>query len=139
MGWYAGLDRVGGIEPNDEDTGYSGDGSVPAARYWWLLENNFFTPEYIISPVDAGAVPVVQSALPSDTYPPLTHDNFSYAMMNVNGSENEKAEWHETLNAEACVLSDRAIGNSSDDISSLWTEAGSATWAGAVAHNDNCG
>ena len=132
--WYVGVDSDGNIRPNDEDAGYSGDGSVPAARYWSLLRNNFFTPEYMISPADKLKVPVRKD---SNTYPPLTADNFSYAMMALPGSENEKAEWKETQNADAIVLSDRAIGETATDISSLWTETGSGTWSGGVAHNDN--
>lgn len=134
VGWYVGVDSVEGVTPNGEDTGQSGDGSVPAARYWWLLAANYFTPEYIISPVDKTGVPADQNSNP---YPPLTPDNFSYAMMALLGSENEKAEWHETLNTNAVVLSDRAIGRGADDSASLWTAAGSGTWHGGVARNDN--
>jgi hypothetical protein len=125
-------------EPNGPGTGYSGDGTHPAARLWLMMEGNFFTPEYVISPIDTARTPLPY--LDHSATPTVKYHHYSYAMLNLTGTENERAEWGETLNKAAVVLSDRAIGSGVADIESLWTRAGggeAGRWEGHIVKNDN--
>ena len=148
---YPGIDwRDGTPVPNGPKTGYSGNGTVPGARLWTMLEGNFFTPEYIINPQDATAVEVQIDPVTSK-YQPLTARNHSYAMLSLMGSPNETSEWivrslvpessevrsADKLDSGAVILGDRAIGTGPADISSVWTESASGDWRGHVVRKDN--
>lgn len=135
-GFFPGLDSKGQIVPDGEFTGLSGDGATPGARLWMMLEGNYLTPDYIVSPADMRAVEV--EVLPnSKHFAPITPQNYSYAMQHLTGTSNESAEWSETLSTSAIVLSARAIGTGPNDISSVWTDPGSGDWRGEVVRNDN--
>ncbi|MEM1028308.1 MAG: type II secretion system protein [Planctomycetota bacterium] len=138
--YYPGLEwRAGQPTPNGDMTGFSGDGTHPAGRFAALLQGNFFTPDYLINPVDQIKVPVVYDwDTAGDTdYATLTNDNYSYAVLALPGSENERQEWRETLNPQAVVLGDRARGTDARDISSLWSSEAGGEWRGHVGRNDN--
>ncbi len=134
-GYYPGLDTSGNVVPNGPLTGYSGDGTQPAARLWMLLNGGFLAPEDLASPLDTHhaelAVP------PGGPIPPVTHEHFSYALQSLAGHPGERDEWKQTLNTATVVMGDRAIGTGPADISSDWTEQGSGDWRGAVVRNDN--
>jgi len=134
-GYFPGLDGSGDVIPDGPLTGHSGDGTVPAAAMWMMLEGNFFTPEYMVNPADAHAVELLIPA--TGPVPPVTHDNFSYALQSLAGHPAERGEWKEALNTAAPVAGDRAIGTGSADISSVWTARGSGDWRGGVVENDN--
>jgi len=133
-GYYPGLDSQGNVLPNSSETGFSGDGTHPAARLWIMLEANSFTPEYIINPADTAATEVDSG---SESYNPLAANNYSYALLDIRDRHAERIEWKETLNTSAYVISDRAIGTDRSDISSVWTDLGSGDWRGTVTCNDN--
>ena len=142
-GYFPGLDRHGNVVPDGPDTGYSGDGTQPGARFWMMIEGNYFTPEYLISPADPPSVKYPVAALGD----PVLPANYSYAVLGLAASRSadEKAEWSETLNTSAIVLSDRAIGTGRADERSIWGEYGSGSsyqggpgdWRGTVVRNDN--
>ncbi|MEM6457965.1 MAG: hypothetical protein AAF710_01080 [Planctomycetota bacterium] len=135
-GYFPGLTASGEVVPDGPDTHFSGDGTNPAARLAMLLNGNFFTPEYMINRADARAVEAEPTA--GGDFERLTEEHFSYAMLGLATPDDQRAvEWKETLNTAAIVMSDRAIGTGRDDISSLWTEAGSGDWRGGVVRNDN--
>ncbi|MEO0514772.1 MAG: hypothetical protein AAF086_05690 [Planctomycetota bacterium] len=150
-GYFPGLDGSGNVVPDGEATGFSGDGTQPAARMRMLLDGNFFTPDYMINFADARAVEYeFTKHLSADPKNPLTAEHFSYAVLEITGAltlgeESPKdwsqygraIEWKETLNTGAIVMGDRAIGTDRDDISSVWTETGSGDWRGGVVRNDN--
>jgi hypothetical protein len=102
-------------------------------RFRELLEDNYFTGEYAISP--------------SETKTPWTEKNvgatnYSYAMLGQVASTDtgeNKNEWRETTNTEAVVLSDRAIGNTGTHFKSVHTnpQASQTEWRGSVGWNDN--
>lgn len=136
-GYFPGFDSSGNVVPDGPDTGNSGDGTLPGARLWMMLDSNFFTPDYIINPADAAAVEAVLDPT-TGQYPPLTADHFSYALLGLADPHDGRAsEWKETLNTSSLVIGDRAIGTNRSDISSVWTTAGSADWRGGVTRNDN--
>ncbi|MFA9478628.1 type II secretion system protein [Phycisphaerales bacterium AB-hyl4] len=111
------------------------DGDHPATRFAILLNGNFFTPEYIISPSDTGK----DEADGDDTDNNVGIDNYSYAMLDIRDGESPQRsrEWSETLNTEAVAVSDRAKGGPGNDIYSVHTRDGSGDWRGGVARNDN--
>lgn len=134
-GYFPGLDGSGDVIADGPLTGHSGDGTVPAAAMWMMLDGNFFTPEYMINPADAHAVELLIPA--TGPVPPVTHENFSYAFQSLAGHPAERGEWKETLNTAAPVAGDRAIGTGPADISSVWTKLGSGDWRGGLVKNDN--
>ena len=148
-GYFPGLDASGRVVPDGPDTYHSGDGTNPAARLVMLLNGNFFTPEYIINPADMQAQEIEFMGQAS-AYERLDTSHFSYAMLGIAealakddegrfapGDDRRASEWRETLNTSAIVMSDRAIGTSRADLSSVWTDAGSGDWRGGVVRNDN--
>jgi prepilin-type N-terminal cleavage/methylation domain-containing protein len=103
-------------------------------RFRELLEDNYFTGEYAISP--------------SETKTPWTNlavssANYSYAMLGQVASTDtgeNKNEWRETTNTEAPVLGDRAISNTTTGFyKSVHTnpQTSQTEWRGSVGWNDN--
>jgi len=72
---YPGLSSNGDILADGPATGSSGDGDAPQARMWILLDGDFFTPEYAISPSESGNI----TAYPGSGA--VTKDHYSYAML----------------------------------------------------------
>ena len=134
-GFYPGLDSSGKLIPDGPLTGYSGDGSMPGAALWMLLDGNYITPEYFLNPADRQAVEVMIP--PGGVIPPLTPENFSYALQSVVGNPGGRTEWRETMNPAAIVMADRAIGTGPSNISSVFTTSDSGEWHGGVVYNDN--
>ena len=132
---FPGLDAASGVIPDGPLTGHSGDGAVPAARMWMMLDGNFFTPESMINPDDTHAVALRISL--GGTIPPVNSENFSYAFQSLTGHPAERDEWTETLNFAIPIMGDRAIGTDPADISSITTDSGSGRWQGAVVRNDS--
>jgi prepilin-type N-terminal cleavage/methylation domain-containing protein len=106
-----------------------------ANRFRILLDNNYFTGEYAISPVENKSIWTTGAAQTA---------NFSYAMLdmtNTTGSRDE--EWRDTINTVAVVISDRlsegtASGAGSSTYKSIHTPAGvTGDWRGSVGWNDN--
>lgn len=138
--YYPGLDSTGEFVPDGSLTGNSGDGNTPQARMWMLIDGSFVTPEYLISPSEDGPIYEYLSG-------PMMADNYSYAQlgMNMNGSGDynvhpdsvgRAAEWMQTLNSQAVVLSDRNTGTDTNaNVDSLTGDPG--FWEGSVLWNDN--
>jgi len=129
--YYPGMDSRGGIELvafADSDV----DGGEPDARFTLLLQGNFFTGEYCISPVDT-KVEWTSDVADSRMY--------SYALLDIGDADvsaPEQAEWRDTINTEAIVISDRNISDavSESDVQSIWTTE-KGDWRGSIGWNDN--
>ncbi len=143
-GYFPGLDGHGNVAPDGPDTGYSGDGTHPGAQFSLLMQGNYFTPDYIINPVDRGGVKFAMASFGD----PVLPVNYSYATLAIGPTRTaeENAEWSETLNTSAIVLSDRAIGTGRTDEQSPWgayhhkstlSPGGPGNWRGTVVRNDN--
>jgi prepilin-type N-terminal cleavage/methylation domain-containing protein len=149
---FPGLDSKGDILADGPKTGNSGNGSVIETRYWILLTGDYFTPEYAISPSEVDAVTEWEEgtgAVANDVVFNATEKNYSYSMLHYQSSgpgtlvptvntAARAAEWSQTLNSQAIVVSDRNIGTgtAAADLQSVHTdEAGQ--WAGSVLWNDN--
>jgi len=94
-------------------------------RFLTLLHANYFTGEYLISPSE------------TKTFWPggqLDTSMYSYSMLQIADPGERQVEWRQTNNAQAAVLSDRAIARPGG-IGSVHTDG--AIWRGSVAWNDN--
>ncbi len=128
-------------------TGGFASGCMVEGRYQELLDDNYFTGSYAISPSetkDPWTVGTISSA------------NYSYSLLKMtnagtNASERH-TEWRDTSNSEAVVLADRplhnggainvttSVGTGSQYIKSVHTNptsVGSNEWRGSVGFNDN--
>ena len=101
-----------------------------------MIQGNFFTAEYAISPNESGKTP--NSALHTSPNGPHNDptDHFSYALLEIwPDATGRVAEWASTANSEAAVVFDRetagAAGSGARSIHST------TDWRGSVAYNDN--
>ena len=147
--FFPGLDSKGEVLANTaQNTGLSGQGFFVQARYWILLDGEFFTPEYAISPSETQATVQEYEAPATGTTAVLFNlnggdKNYSYAMLSfqanaagaIIGGQDRVPEWADTMNTQAIVVSDRNLGATATDLQSVHTEDG--TWAGSVLWNDN--
>ena len=134
---------VAAADITDGTSGTTGNGSEVEPRFAILLDGNYFTGEYAISPAETktewttGGVQTV---------------NYSYAMHEINGDgttalstggasrEVMREEWRDTLNTEAAIVSDRLFDgtfNNPTTYTSIWTSDSPGDWRGTVAWNDN--
>ena len=96
-----------------------------------LLDGQFFTAEYIVSPRETTKTP--NSQLSSD--PTTATDHFSYALLEIENGAGRRNEWSATLNSEAPVIGDRETdGGTGATARSIWSNT---DWRGTVAYNDN--
>ena len=65
-----------------------------------LWKNNYFTADFMISPLE----------LLPEASTTVTPANYSYAMLQIPVDGQRRAEWHATSNPDAPVLSDRNVG-----------------------------
>ncbi|MAX25528.1 MAG: hypothetical protein CMJ19_13590 [Phycisphaeraceae bacterium] len=111
------------------------DGDITVeGRFKALLDDNYFTGEYIISPSETKTALTQMGVMP-------TTANYSYALLNLaDESSPRMAEWRDTSNSESVVVSDRAITNGKEGaIRSVHTNPrkDQTQWHGEVAYNDN--
>ncbi|MBX2852877.1 MAG: prepilin-type N-terminal cleavage/methylation domain-containing protein [Phycisphaeraceae bacterium] len=140
---FSGLDSKGGVLVNDDsNTGSSGLGHTVEARYWVLLNGDYFTPEYSISPSETEAIDDYDESVDLD----VQSDNYSYALLELGAaaaagdtpdSPGRVAEWKQTLNSQAIVVSDRTLDGTNFYSIHTEDEGTSSQWAGSVLWNDN--
>lgn len=153
-GFFPGLNADGTVAPNpfpgSGDPYYTGGNKrkLPQVRFAIMLNENLFTPEYIINPADAGATEAEANVNNAAGFS-FSCLNYSYGMLTLGGAqaanialpanqEGRKAEWQETLNSQAVVVGDINTGaNVGDQASSWWSEEDSGEWGGGVVKNDN--
>ncbi|MAX24893.1 MAG: hypothetical protein CMJ19_10355 [Phycisphaeraceae bacterium] len=104
-------------------------------RFQALLDDNYFTGEYIISPSET------KTAMTQTGIKP-TIDNYSYAFLNISDLNAKRmAEWKDTSNSEAVVLSDRAIAVDDEghfkSVHVNLKDNAKTLWQGSVGFNDN--
>lgn len=147
-GFFPGLDADGTFNDGAQPAGnYVGTPSLPTNTIALMLNDNLFPPEYCNNPADAGVEPV-----DIDVNAAIGTNNFSYGMLELNdafpgpppGDEKPDrargAEWKETLNTSAPMISDKNTGADAiidGQVSSVWTEVNSGDWRGGIANNDN--
>lgn len=125
--WFPGIDSKG-----------DNDGIKVEERYQKLLEGEYFSPEYAISPSETG--PLAYWDDKSD----VTAENYSYALLQIPERDKEqpwrrngrRGEWSETINSQAVVMSDRHLDKYAR-AASIHVHRGDMNWIGAVQWNDN--
>ncbi|MEX0776334.1 MAG: type II secretion system protein [Phycisphaeraceae bacterium] len=115
---YPGLDLDGKIT----------DASVEG-RMKILLDGNYFTPEYAVSPSEQD--PAIQKWLGSG---PFTANHHSYAILQISTTGARRTEWAATVNKLAAVASDRNTG--SDASAGARSIHHTGKWIGHVVYND---
>lgn len=141
-------------------------GDTLVARYLLLINGNFVTPDLLLSPAEnndsIGTTNFVDYDSNATGYG--FNDVFwSYSMLQISATQNDptlppptprqllpnlRAEWSETINTEAPVMSDRLVnyaGLSNPSLlpfpelhRSLWTGPdGGSGWTGTIVYNDN--
>ncbi|MEO0477401.1 MAG: hypothetical protein AAF085_15760 [Planctomycetota bacterium] len=103
-------------------------------RFQILMEEDYITPDYAISPSETEMITEWDGWADADSEP-VTKSNYSYAMLQVPEQGRRRAEWSQSLNSQAIVLSDRNTGNNVKP-SSIHSET-PGSWTGSVLWNDN--
>lgn len=112
------------------------DSETASMRLQIMIQGNFFTAEYVISPVESVKTP---NSLLFDTPNGPNNDptdHFSFALLEIDANAAGRInEWASTANSEAAVVFDRetdgGTGSAARSIHST------TDWRGSVAYNDN--
>ena len=149
-GFFPGIDPDGTFHPGTPailNDSYGGTPSLPGNSVALMLNDNLFPPEYCNNPADPGVEPVDLSVNAA-----IGANNFSYGMLELNDADPNPnagdkkpdraraAEWKETLNTAAVMMSDLNTGGDAivgSAVSSVWTEDESGDWRGGISRNDN--
>ncbi|MEM8782000.1 MAG: prepilin-type cleavage/methylation domain-containing protein [Planctomycetota bacterium] len=134
--------RDGDIDPDEMNDPETGEGFVQYA-FAELLTGDFIpagSSDYFLNPADT----IKAAFVPGDPGDAGRFDmsKVSYTVAGV-ATAPLVEEWRETINADAIALADRAVGDgdtfgqSGSTASSVWTEAGSGRWRGAITRNDS--
>ncbi|MFG0248003.1 MAG: type II secretion system protein [Phycisphaeraceae bacterium JB051] len=121
--YYPGINTIGSMDNSTTTVQW---------RFRELLDDNYFTGEYVVSPSET------KSAMTRTNVTPNT-GNYSYALLEIRSARgNRTNEWRDTSNSEAVVLSDRAKDNGTGIKSVHTNPANNAhEWRGSVGFNDN--
>ena len=157
-GYYTGLNAAGKVLPIADRAGWNitfnpgpRDSAFPAVRFGQLLENQYVTGDFLISPQE-----VLTAWKPGDNFSSANTAAFplmySYALLSVtplapaftdlNATFVRNDEWRDTANSNAVVISDRNITGDTDangnvsTVQSIWTTL-PGEWRGSVGWNDN--
>jgi len=136
--WFVGLDSQGDyVTPASGQLVGTGDAAVWVgqqgidiqSRFAMLIEGEFFTPDYAVSPSEIDA-----NIRPWDRKGRMTAEHYSYAMLQVPKQGGRHTAWGLSLNGHAILLSDRNLGTA-DKPRSIHSDGG--PWRGHVVWNDN--
>ena len=159
--WYPGMDKyefiaadaltdaskIKGYNANDTTAANQAGGDV-AARYVICVQDDLFTPEYLISPLETNTL--IEPWEDGVTYNTVSFIS-SYALPRIRNN-NQMAvgrakEWSDNANASAIVVTDRLLRNAGatpavnrNDASthySLQSTKTAGTWTGGISFNDN--
>ncbi|MEM9346458.1 MAG: prepilin-type N-terminal cleavage/methylation domain-containing protein [Planctomycetota bacterium] len=163
-GWYPGIEdgEILGVGANlsgtaapsvasgDSFEGQADNGVSASVVMALMLNDDSFTPEYLVSPADTDAK-VARPGSTNDTDgKPVgqintgqggsSTPNYSYAVLRrqiltgtpTNEQRARLAEWRETMNSRAVIMSDRIVTGGH----SIWADDGD-DWEGSVVRNDN--
>jgi len=145
-GYYMGLNTKGEVKSVAEMEAESGlpagtffalDGRGVASRFAVLAYGDVVAPEHFISPKDTDRIAW-------DGASPFTHQNISYAVLDINTSAANpvlaaRKAWRNDLNSRTPIFSDRStrgVSGPSTIGESLWDRN---IWQGGVAWNDGHG
>ncbi|MEM1444883.1 MAG: type II secretion system protein [Planctomycetota bacterium] len=132
----------GDVDPEEMNDAATGAGFVQYA-FAELLTGDFIpagSSEYFLNPRDTGKAAFIAGDTGDAGH--FDMSKVSYTIVNVAADQLDN-EWKETINTQAMVLADRAVGDgntfgtSHASASSVWTEEGSGDWRGALTRNDS--
>lgn len=149
--YYPGLDSKGKMVLAAQLDG-TNSGQDIEGRYWLLLDQDYFTPEYAISPSETNVVteyPGGGAAVEWNAgVGSLKHYSFAMSRWRADTTTglytgaayvNEVVrakEWRSNMNSQSVAMSDRNTGANSGSLKkSIHTEVGE--WEGSVLWNDN--
>ncbi len=112
--------------------------------YAVLLNGEYFTPEYLISPAESDKSDIQQVGMPKPDAPVMvTPANYSYAMLQFAGEHDagRRFEWHDRNNARLPMITDRSkrIDHrlATTSLHTTGSSIDSDDWHGNVAWGDN--
>lgn len=134
-------------------------GGSTLGRYALMLDQQLFSPEYAVNPLETNTAITPYDFTDGDDWPDQARadsgeyvGNYSYALLSnaeaprpassslpARRAGGRAMEWGETLNSAAVVIADRNLGapsNSGNNHSHV-TREGSGQWRGSVGWNDN--
>jgi len=139
-------DKYPGLKPDGTEAivvtattttyGSTATGYHPANRYATMMNNNYFTAEYALSPLEAGSTlhPEAKFGVGNELD---TDKSYSFGMLMIGiASAVRDSEWTATTNSEAVVLSDRNTGTAAT-IAASKSVHDNNSWRGSVGYNDN--
>ncbi|MBH05665.1 MAG: hypothetical protein CMJ20_05025 [Phycisphaeraceae bacterium] len=154
---YPGMDGTKGFFDNDpvngENIPYTGDdgGDESAkveSRYAILIDANFFTPDFLISPAETNGS-IIEYDLTGkdpDDDEDFSSSNYSHSLLALKPAPGEGnasirlGEWRATINSQAIVACDRIIdgtpGSKASDRKTYDSYHNDEKWEGAVVYND---
>ncbi|MEX0775857.1 MAG: DUF4190 domain-containing protein [Phycisphaeraceae bacterium] len=117
--YYPGLDSVGNPQ----------NASVPE-RFEVLMQHNFFTPDYALSPSENDPTMAKYSG------GTVTPSNYSYSMLSLADAGRRREEWKATTNSQAAIVSDRNMGGPTPQRYESIHTSRPGDWRGSVGWND---
>lgn len=139
-GWYVGLDSTGSPLANtDFDFTTDGSGVFVGPRVAQLIQKKYITGEKLVSPKDGDMTAWSRDGTFNTAD---VADHMSYAMLAISAGNGgvrwaRDADWRDSNNPQAPVVSDRNTGsNAGGNASSVWTQTNSGDWEGHIAYND---
>lgn len=135
-----------GSSSKGQDASKADDGDTEPknveTRFRNLLDDNYFTSEYAISPSETKDTAVGgETGIKTIVDEVTTNINYSYSMLFISAVQTDaREEWRDTSNSETVIISDRAKMNpDKNHWKSVHTNPDSAKteWRGSVGWNDN--
>lgn len=121
--WYPGVTKTGNGPEVFEPT--------IAGRLKPLLDGNYFTSQYLISPGET------DPRIKAWSSGPFTAANHSYALLSLNAPGDRRYEWSDRTNTQAAIATDRNTGLDDDtNVQSYWTQT-PGDWRGSTVYGDN--
>lgn len=146
--YMPGLDGTGAsvalITTTAQTYGAAGNGYAVSNRIAQLLNGNYFTNSYCISPgeTDTANVKTANSGVNVASSGTATQ-GYSYAMLRLSATTSDSgrnAEWKTTNNSQALIMGDREANANGTNVTSvaksIWTTV-TSDWRGSVAFADN--
>jgi len=156
QGFYPGFNSDGTeLNPGDPDVDSAAGAGQAVGRTSWgryevlvLLDGDYVTPEFLISPAETDGNVVADTdggavVLTNFSYAPLKlvmRANPPNALFGadalLNGGTRDD-DWRDTINSQALIITDRNIGtNLVAGVQSIWTDT-PGEWRGSAVSNDN--
>lgn len=106
-----------------------GEGLLVKHRYQVLIEGEFFSPEYAISPSET-------EYQAWNKHSPIKSENYSYAMLQIPPEGARRKEWRSTASKGAIIVTDRNTGTPDKPKSIHGERNNNEQWSGKVLWND---